>query len=245
MLKENPLVYLKTGGDFVPSLSVDCVLFGFHSDKLEVLLLKLIGSDTYMLPGGFVHKTENAEQAATRVLEQRTNVTDIFLEQFHTFTAVNRGDNDLHKYFLEKQNIPYSPDYWIFKRFISIGFFALVDYRKVNPMPDDLSESCDWYDISQLDKLNLGLDHRDIIEKAIETLRMRLDEKLLGFNLLPETFTMQDLQSLYETVLGEKLLRTNFQRKILSMNILERLEKKMTGGAHKAPYLYRFKTTKI
>jgi hypothetical protein len=85
------------------------------------------------------------------------------------------------------------------------------------------------------------LDHREMVEKALETLRANLDRKLIGFNLLPGSFTMSDLQSLYETILGEKLNRTSFQRKMLSLGILERLDKKWTGGAHKAPYLYRFR----
>jgi hypothetical protein len=79
-----------------------------------------------------------------------------------------------------------------------------------------------------------------MVKKALDTLRFFLDEKLIGFNLLPEVFTMNDLQNLYETILDTKLLRTNFQRKMLSLGILERLDKKMTGAANKAPYLYRF-----
>jgi hypothetical protein len=77
--------------------------------------------------------------------------------------------------------------------------------------------------------------------KALESLRRNLDEKLVAFELLGDTFTMSDLQMVYETILGKRLVRTNFQRKILSLEILERIEKKYTGGAHKAPYLYRLK----
>ena len=83
-------------------------------------------------------------------------------------------------------------------------------------------------------------DHTQIVKKALDTLRTNLDDKLIGFNLLPRDFTMGDLQQLYETILGKKLLRPAFQRKMLSLGILERVAKKFTGGAHKAPYLYRF-----
>jgi 8-oxo-dGTP diphosphatase len=86
----------------------------------------------------------------------------------------------------------------------------------------------------------LMFDHNQIFQKALEILRLMLDDKLIGFNLLPETFTINELQNLYETILSEKLVRSNFQRKILSLGILERIEKKMTGAANKAPYLYRF-----
>ena len=131
--------------------------------------------------------------------------------------------------------------HWLLRRFISVGYYALVDFTKAVPHPDSLSDRCDWYDLRSLPALML--DHRAMVEKALQTLRLNLDHKLIGFNLLPGSFTMGDLQSLYETILGEKLNRTSFQRKMLGLDMLERLEKKRTGGAHKAPYLYRFRQT--
>ena len=91
---------------------------------------------------------------------------------------------------------------------------------------------------------HLMQDHAAIIAKALETLRLNLDHKLIVFNLLPEHFTMGELQSLYETILNKKLIRAAFQRKMLGLGVLERLAKKWTGGAHKAPYLYRFVSDK-
>jgi hypothetical protein len=134
-------------------------------------------------------------------------------------------------------------DHWLLRRFISVGYYALVDYTKAVPIPDLLSDYCDWYDLSNLP--SLMLDHKMIIKKALTTLRENLDRKLIGFNLMPETFTMGELQSLYETILDQKLRRTSFQRKVLNLGILERGAKKWTGGAHKAPYLYRFISNKI
>lgn len=130
-------------------------------------------------------------------------------------------------------------DPWVLQRYVSIGYYALVDFSKVNPTPDFLSEYCEWFEMKQLPKL--AFDHREIIQKALETLRITLDSKLVGSNLLPETFTMMELQSLYETILETPLRRNNFQRKMLSLDILERIEKLYTGAANKAPYLYRFK----
>ena len=86
------------------------------------------------------------------------------------------------------------------------------------------------------------IDHNEIVTKALETLRFHLDEKLIAFNLLPETFTMKDVQELYETIYDKPFARNNFQKKILDLNVLERLEKKFTGAANKAPYLYRRKS---
>jgi 8-oxo-dGTP diphosphatase len=114
----------------------------------------------------------------------------------------------------------------------------LINYNKVKPQPDALSDSCEWYDVGSLPKLIL--DHVTIVEKALTTLRKNLDEKIVGMNLLPEIFTMKDLQQVYEAILGEPLQRTNFQRKMLSSGLLVRHNKQYTGKAHKAPYQYSF-----
>lgn len=134
--------------------------------------------------------------------------------------------------------IEMKPNNFLLNRFISIGYYALIDFSKAIPSPDELSDSCDWYDLDKIP--TLMFDHNEIFSKALETLRTMLDDKLIGFNLLPETFTMNELQNLYETILGEKLVRSNFQRKMLGLGILERIEKKMTGAANKAPYVYKF-----
>jgi hypothetical protein len=114
-----------------------------------------------------------------------------------------------------------------------------VDYSKVVVNPGDISDAAEWVDVASLPKL--FLDHNRIVIKALDSLRKSLDEKLIAFELLAETFTMSELQVVYETILGKRLVRTNFQRKILSLEILDRIEKKYSGGAHKAPYLYRLK----
>lgn len=131
------------------------------------------------------------------------------------------------------------PDnHWLLQRFISVGYYALVDFVKVKPKPATIFDLCEWYDLKYLP--HLIQDHNQIIKKALETLQSNLNEKLIGFNLLPQDFTMGELQKLYETILGKELLRPVFQRKMLTFGILERVAKKWTGGAHKAPYLYRF-----
>jgi hypothetical protein len=101
----------------------------------------------------------------------------------------------------------------------------------------NLSDAYAWKDIQEVGEL--FLDHAEILQFALEQLRLSLDMKLVAFNLLTDTFTMSEVQSVYETILGKSLVRTNFQRKMLSLDILERIEKKYSGGAHKAPYLYR------
>jgi ADP-ribose pyrophosphatase YjhB (NUDIX family) len=222
----------------LPQLSVDTVVFGFHDDMLKVLLLKFRNLDYWALPGGFVLQHEDLDAAARRVLFERTGLHDIYLEQFYAFGQHDRDYSKVHQQIMAAVGRQYPPDHWILKRFVSVGYYALVDFMKVSPSPDALSDTCDWFDIESMP--SLVFDHNQVFQKALEALRTMLDHKLVGFNLLPETFTMGELQKLYETILGKKLLRTNFQRKMLSLEILERVEKKYSGGAHKAPYLYRF-----
>ncbi|MEA5137711.1 NUDIX hydrolase [Arcicella rigui] len=225
--------------DYLPGISIDCVIFGFHDSQLKILLLNFKNTDWFAVPGGFIKENENLDEAAQRILEERTGLTNIYLEQFYVFGDKNRRSNEVLKaLMLAVDGKELSPDHYLMKRFLSIGYYALIDFTKATPSPDALSNTCEWYDIDTIP--TLIYDHSEMVKKALSTLRFFLDEKLIGFNLLPEVFTMNDLQNLYETVLDTKLLRTNFQRKMLSLGILERLDKKMTGAANKAPYLYRF-----
>ena len=226
----------------IEQVSIDCVIFGFYDNQLKVLLLKFKGVEVWALPGGFVFHSENIEEAAIRILEDRTGIRDIYLEQFYVFGNKNRQFREVHEQVMSVNGIKADNTHWLYQRFISIGFYALVDFSKVTPVSDDLSDECGWCDIE--DMPNLAFDHPQILQKALDALRSNLDTQLVGFNLLPVTFTMGELQNLYETILGKKLIRTNFQRKMLSLEILERVEKKYSGGSHKAPYLYRLDAAK-
>lgn len=223
---------------FIPHLSLDCVIFGFHGQQLKVLLPKLKHVDLWTLPGGYVLKNEDIDQAAQRLLEDRTGLKNIYLEQFYTFGKADRNTEQTIKTFLEANDMAIESVSWLFDRFISVGYYALVDFSKVSAKQGFWDDSCDWFDIKTLP--NLAFDHAEIIQKALVTLRLNLDSKLVGFSLLPDTFTMKELQTLYETILDKPLRRDNFQRKILGMEILHRIDKKYTGAANKAPYLYRF-----
>ena len=143
----------------------------------------------------------------------------------------------------QKQGDKSSEGSLAFERHISIGYYALIDYTLSSTFPDAFSEKCEWFDVHNLPK-EIAFDHREIIEKGMEFLRINLDYKIYGSNLLPEKFTMKELQNLYECILGEPLRRNNFQRKMLSLDFLERLEKKFDGSANKAPYYYKFKNKK-
>ncbi len=216
---------------FLPHISLDTVVFGFDQGSLRILLLKMNYNKEWFLPGGYVGKEEDTDEAVKRVLYERSGVKDIFLEEFAVFGCPQRSQQSFADY----------PDtLWNKQRFISIGYYALVNYKHVIPQPDSLSETCQWIDFRDITELNITMDHRKIINKALRTLRERLSYKPIGYNLLQDKFTLTDLQGLYETVLGKKLNRGNFYRKMKNMGILQKLDEQRKGGAHKAPDLYKF-----
>ncbi|SEG36827.1 NUDIX hydrolase [Algoriphagus boritolerans] len=226
---------------YIPHLAYDSVVFGFSKGKLKILLMEYHATGWYALPGGFVRKAENLEDAVKRGLFERTGLKEIYLKQFHTFGDRSRYQPKVMKTILEANGHAIPENYWMLDRFFSVAYYALIDHEKVTLTPDNLSDSIAWYEIDRLPKLIF--DHDKIVQKALQTLRENLDRNLIGGNLLPDRFTMNELQAVYEAILGEKLRRTSFQRKMLSLDILDRHEKLYTGKSHKAPFLYSFKLT--
>ncbi len=225
--------------DFIQNLSYDSVIFGFNGTQLKILILEYHNTGLFALPGGFVQMDENLEDAVKNGVRQRTGIQDIYLEQFYTFGGLKRSDPAAMDKILTQNNLDKEQYSWMMGRFISIGYYALINYEDVTPKPDELSDSINWYPIDELPKLMM--DHEEMVERALKVLRHNLDRKLVGTNLLPHKFTMKQLQQVYEAVLGVGLRRTTFQRKMLSLDILVRHEKLFQGKAHKAPYLYSFK----
>ncbi len=230
--------------------AVDCVILGYDEGELKVLLLKWKYEDIWSLPGGYIKITEDLDAAAYRVLQERTGLTSIFLEQFKTFGAALRQTKkypvDYAKISRILDKIPLKNKEcnlkWITKRFLTTGYFALVNLEAANPTPGFLSERCEWVSINAVPQLLM--DHNVILKTALEYLKKQLNYLPIGKSLLPEKFTMQDLQKLYEVIIDQPLVRSNFQRKILKLGILDRQEKLMTGASNKAPYLYSFNTEK-
>jgi 8-oxo-dGTP diphosphatase len=235
---------LEFGTDkYIANLSIDCVIFGYEEKELKVLIAKSkLGTDFWNLPGGYIIKNESIEKAASRILKIRTGLENIYLEQFRVFGGENRIINSKFRDFLLthfSQKYNKTDAEWMTDRFICIGFYALVEISKVNPQKGELDESLEWRSIKNIPEMMH--DHNEILDYALEALRQNIDQKLIGFNLLPETFTMREVQELYEAVYDKQFAMNNFQKKILELNVLERLEKKFTGAQNKAPYLYKFK----
>lgn len=225
--------------DFIQNISYDSVIFGFNGTQLKILVLEYHNTGLFALPGGFVKMDEALEDAVKNGVCERTGLDNIYLEQFHTFGSLTRSDSKAMEKIIVESNLKLEDYSWMLGRFISIGYYALINYEEVTPRPDELSDSINWYPINDLPPMMM--DHEAIAKKALEVLRENLDRKLTGMNLLPSKFTMKQLQQVYEAILDEKLRRTTFQRKMLSKDILIRHEKLFQGKAHKAPYLYSFK----
>jgi ADP-ribose pyrophosphatase YjhB (NUDIX family) len=188
---------------FLPSVSVDCVIFGFHEGELKVLLIKHRYRDMWSLPGGFVSKDEPCDAAAYRVLKDRTGLTEVFLQQFFTFGDTERYTKEFHIEDLLNDGLIVHENHWLIQRFVTVGYYALIDFLEVKQIAEPI-----------------------------------------GYNLLPEKFTMPELQKLYETLLGVKLDRRNFQRKMMGYNILEKLDETKKGVPHKSPNYYKFNLEK-
>lgn len=216
---------------FLPHISIDCVIFGFHNNELKVLLLQWKDTKNWCLPGGFIYRDEHMDDAAVRILRSRTGLHNIYLQQFRTFGDPNRNKGRQGTKLIKA-------DSWIRERFLTIGYWAIVDFSKVTPTPDEFSQECRWWDINKVPPLIL--DHNEILDQALVSLRRDVNDYPVGKDLLTEKFTMPDLQRLYETILGRKLDRRNFQKKMLSLGILQRLKERKSGVAHKAPFLYKF-----
>lgn len=223
----------------VPNLSVDCVVFGFDHNKLNVLLTKRELKDKktkkvlftdYTLQGHHILENEDLDEAAIRVLKEKTGLENIFLEQFYTFSEMNRMSHDRDKLWIEKTNLNIS------RHVVTVGYYSLVDSSKV--MPDQEHQQTKWFPANKLP--NLGFDHERIIMKALECLRIKLSREPIGFELLPEKFTLTQMQKLYEAVLGTKFDRRNFRKKVAQMKYLIPLNEKQTGVAHKPAQVYIF-----
>lgn len=224
--------------NYQPGLSIDCVIFGFQDNQLKVLLINTGYTEKWALPGGFIPINEDIDTAANSVLYARTKLDNIFLRQFATFGTLARNDEDHKKRVIKFYNISPEKSKLYAKRFITIGYYALVDINKTTPQSDREYEKVKWIDHNNVP--DLILDHKEILEKALETLRIELNLMPVGYNLLPEKFTISDLQKLYEAILDRKLDRRNFLRKITAIGILKKLDEKKTNVAHKAPSLYSF-----
>lgn len=200
-------------------VAVDCIIFGFDGHELKALLIKRgfepeIGK--WSLMGGFVSENESTDEAAIRVLHQLTGMTNIYMEQLYCFSDVNRDPAG---------------------RVISIAYYALINIADYSEQLQ-LEHEARWFPLAKVPKLIF--DHNEMLQKA----KLRLQEKVshhpVGFELLPDKFTLPQLQNLYEAIYGEPLDKRNFTRKILSLDILNKLDEKEKESSRKGAFYYIF-----
>lgn len=241
-MKSLPIIHTS---DFLSQVGIDCVIFGYEKNQLKVLVAKLdFNGEFYALPSGFIGQDEGIDQAAQRILKHRTGLNDVYLDQFRVFGDAERSTKGFLDKIIDlnaelKSMDPATSDQykWFTKRQISIGYYALVDMKSVTLSLSEYDQSIDWYPIHEVPEMIM--DQNKIVAEALSSLRRDINEKLNAFNLLPEKFTMKEIQEIYETINEKTYVRTNFQKMILELNVLERLEKKFTGAKNRAPFLYR------
>lgn len=220
-----------------PRVSTDCVIFGFDNSKLNLLLItrksKQSGESQRMaLPGDLIYEDENLDQAANRVLGELTGLKDIYLQQIGAFGDPDRLNASEDRDWLE--SVREQPD----ARVITVAYFSLVNMRDYAPQASSFAASARWVPLEMVREL--AFDHDDILNAAKRRLRETLKNKPVGFNLLPEKFTLTQLHHLYEAILDKPLDKRNFRRKMLKLNILTRLEEKQKGVPHKPSRYYTF-----
>ncbi|GAB6010454.1 NUDIX hydrolase [Dysgonomonas reticulitermitis] len=218
---KNFATFLTTPAEMLlPGVAVECVILGFNEGEIKVLLNRYKPHGNWMLQGGFVRRTESIDTAVARLLELRTNLKNCYLRQFAAFGEPDESIIEENKQLLKEYNIGDIDSHWMSARFVTIGYYALVNYGHVRIKPT-ADEEYGWFSLDRLPSL-FG-NHMEIIDKAIRTMHMEINYIPAGL-LLPEKFTMSELRVIYEGILGRKLDRRNFQRKILSYGFAYKLD---------------------
>ena len=204
-------------------LAVDCIIFGFDKKNLKILLIKRDFEPErgrWSLMGGFLKKDETLDDAANRVLNHLTGLHDVYLEQLRAYSAIDRDPVE---------------------RTVSVSYYALINASE-NTTTLNSDFSAKWFNIDEAP--SLIFDHKAMVSNAMLRLRRRALTKPIGFELLPNKFTMKQLQVLYEAILGEKLDKRNFINKINSLDILLKTEEKDMNSSRKGSFLYMFDEVK-
>lgn len=203
-------------------VSVDCIIFGFDGGELKLLLLKRNfepAMGEWSLMGGFVEDEESVNDAAKRVLRELTGLEDVYMEQVAAFGEVNRDPGE---------------------RVISVAFYALININEYNRELVRKNNAF-WISINELPKLIF--DHAEMVKQALHQMRIKASNSPIGFNLLPELFTLPQLQSLYEAIYGEALDKRNFRKRVKDMSFIEETGLKSKDTTRRKANLYKFNNT--
>ncbi|WPV01971.1 NUDIX domain-containing protein [Mucilaginibacter sp. cycad4] len=225
---------------FLKNVSVDNVIFGYHDKELKVLLQHPQGISKWLLPGGYIKRTETIDEAARRVARERTGLDRLYLQQFRSFGTPHRTiDVDFTpELFTKLSGIDVPEDHWMFDYFVSVCFYTLTEFSLVTPNGSFYMEECQWWPVSDLPQMSF--DHAEIVDEALKALRLHIYHYPVGYELLPEKFTRPEIHALYETILGKSLDSRNFAKKLVTTGIIKELGEQKSIGAHRSPKLYKF-----
>jgi 8-oxo-dGTP diphosphatase len=202
-----------------PAVTTDIVVFTIRHETLKVLLIKR-AEDPYLgswaLPGGFVGIDESLDAAAARELDEETGVTDVYLEQLYTFGQPDRDPRE---------------------RVITVAYYALIPSDRIQIRAATDAEAVGWFGLPELPRL--AFDHERILAMALERLRAKLDYSTIALQFMPQEFTLTELQSVYEQILGEPIDKRNFRKRILALDAIEATDRERRDGAHRPAKLYR------
>lgn len=204
-----------------PSVTTDILIFTIRNSELNILLVKRNiepFKNMWAIPGGFVRMEETLEQAAKRELKEETNVSPDYLEQLYTFGDLNRDPRG---------------------RVITVAYFALIKSDKIELKASTDVSNAEWFNINNLPKL--AFDHEKILEYAIKRLRWKLEYTTIAFSMLPERFTLSELQSTYETIFNKPFDKRNFRKKIFALNLVKSTKEIEKNVQHRPSKLYEFK----
>jgi 8-oxo-dGTP diphosphatase len=209
-----------------PAVTVDLVIFTVNNEELKVLLVKRAldpFSGAWSIPGGFLKLGESLDEAAIRVMKEKTGVKEVYLEQLYTFGNPARDPRT---------------------RVITVTYFALVPWQNLKQPGSSKVTDLEWHPVDQL-PAQLAFDHREILDYAISRLRAKAGYSNIVYGLLPLRFRLSDLQKMYESIINKELDKRNFRKRMLATGLLEVTGKKELKGAHRPAMLYRFKKQEL
>jgi len=222
---------------FLPNLSVDIVIIGYQEGVLKGLLLKI--GDKWLLPGGYIGRKESVDEAASRILRERTGLEAPHLKFLSVFGDKDRRFREQWKAFAARAGLPWKEEYWVNDRFVTLAYYSLVHIEEIRPQAGEFDEAIGWFPLDALPAM--WMDHQAIVLGARNRLKQDIRHEQVTFNLLPDTFTMPELHQLHQAILEEPLDRSRFQKKMLATGLFERLPKRQKESPGRNPYQYRVK----
>lgn len=208
-----------------PAVTVDLVIFTVNDDMLKIMLVKRAEdpfADCWSIPGGFLKTGESLQDAALRVLKEKTGMKNVYMEQLYTFGDPNRDPRT---------------------RVITVAYFALIPWKNLVQPESDKVTDLTWVSVDRLPKL--AFDHKEIVQYAVQRLRAKASYSNIVYGLMARQFRLSELQTIYEIIINDKLDKRNFRKRMLATGLLQETGKKDTIGAHRPAMLYKFKKMEI